>query len=565
MISKQQLYANWSYGLQLLVTAGLVFLANRIGYLFTSETETAALIWPQSGVSLAAVLLLGYRIWPAIGLGALCAYLSESTPIGFTISATIGNTLEPLVGAFLLHRVMGFRIQIERSRDVLNLVLCGAILSPMVSSTLGVTALCATGMQPWAQYISSWVTWWLGDAFGIIVVTPLLIKWFRRPLPSLRGRNAAEVVLLAVLLGFANILAFGDLDILRGLDYSLAFLVVPLLLWAALRFGMHGATLGSALTALFAVIRTAQGVGPFTYQTQIADMAMVWVYLIVITLTTMVLGATVVDREKAFQSLDSGIKSASRIQLGMLPDSDKLERIERESGLQIAYQYDPSQRVGGDVFGVELVSKNEVCIFFADVSGHGLEASMAAVGLHTFIQTTLFSTTAPHSVAYAVNKYCCEEFPEEKYATFVYLQFQPFQQTIKVVVAGHPPLMLQKADGSIQQIESILPPMGLFSDAVDEFSPATVELGLTDKLVVYSDGVIEEKNPAGEMFAEKNLERVLQSIAGAETKDIPLKIIGAVYNWRATESLSQDDITVVALGMAGWLYEDLGHRTREIS
>src|SRR5262249_10251608 len=141
--------------------------------------KQVSIVWPASGLALAAVLIFGYRVWPGIAAGALGAYLSQNQPLPVAAAIATGNTLEPLVGAWLLWRVIRIDISLERLRDVLGLMVMGGALATMIAATIGATAVCADGGVPWSRFEAVWFTWWVGDGQAILLVAPFVLTWSR--------------------------------------------------------------------------------------------------------------------------------------------------------------------------------------------------------------------------------------------------------------------------------------------------------------------------------------------------------------------------------------------------
>src|SRR5262245_33018418 len=161
--------------------AALYFGMAKLGLSMASAVaQQVTPVWPPSGVSLAALLLLGWRIWPGITLGALAANLTADEPFGTACGIAAGNTLEAVVGAWLL-RTAGFDRSLERLKDVLALAVLAAGASTMVSATIGVANLCLGGVHPWSLFGPLWWLWWLGDATGILIITPAILAWSTPP------------------------------------------------------------------------------------------------------------------------------------------------------------------------------------------------------------------------------------------------------------------------------------------------------------------------------------------------------------------------------------------------
>src|SRR5262245_37849541 len=130
-------------------TAAVYIACAKLGLKLAFVAEQVTVVWPATGFALAACLLLGYRAWPAIAIGAFIANVTTSTPVVTSIGIAAGNTLEALAGAWLLNRFVGLRPSLERFRDFFGLIFFGAIVSTTVSATIGTLSLCLTGLQPW--------------------------------------------------------------------------------------------------------------------------------------------------------------------------------------------------------------------------------------------------------------------------------------------------------------------------------------------------------------------------------------------------------------------------------
>ena len=231
-------------------------VAGRLGLELAYETSSVTAIWAPTGIALAAILLGGSRLWPGVALGALLTNVDTGVPAGTVLGITCGNTLEALCGAYLLRRVAGFRPSLRRVRDVLWLVVLGAVVSTTVSATIGVASLLIGDAVTWGDAASTWRTWWLGDMGGDLIVAPaLLVALTQWPLRQAPGRGARGVVLGLALAG-VSVLVFSQ-------GTNLAYAVFPFLIWAALRFWQPGAAAASLIVAVVAVAFTANGKGPF--------------------------------------------------------------------------------------------------------------------------------------------------------------------------------------------------------------------------------------------------------------------------------------------------------------
>src|SRR5205807_2088571 len=162
----------------------------------------------------------GYRMWPAIALGAFLANITTAGPLGSVLGIATGNTLEALVGVYLLRRVAEFRPSLERVRDVAALVVYAGMASTAIAATIGVTSLWGAGLVEHGQALSTWRVWWLGDLGGDVVVAPALLIFALRPQLERRPWMWAEAAGLAVLVVAGTAVAFAT-------TVSAAFIVIP--------------------------------------------------------------------------------------------------------------------------------------------------------------------------------------------------------------------------------------------------------------------------------------------------------------------------------------------------
>jgi PAS domain S-box-containing protein len=292
----------------LLALSTLYVITARLGLtLALPPGDKATAVWPPSGIALAALLLLGYRLWPGIWLGAFLANFwdfftpdndfSLTTHLLASGGIAVGSTLQPLLGAYLLRRCLGQQSPLEGAGSVFWFLGVG-LLMYLVAATVGVTTLYLAGFTSLAVYPLNCWTWWLGDVLGVLMVTPLALAWWRKgPERAWGSRRIAEAgVLLGVLL-MVEWWVFGGWE-LWGIDSRfLVYLTVPPLVWAAFRFGARGATLGLLLVTGIAVWGTAQGHGPFAGET-LNESLLLQTFMGVLTVMTLILVGVLTERQR---------------------------------------------------------------------------------------------------------------------------------------------------------------------------------------------------------------------------------------------------------------------------
>ena len=277
----------------------LVYVAAaKAGLALAYENSSVTAIWAPTGIALAALVLGGPRLWPGVALGALLANAWTGIPAITLLGITAGNTLEALAGVHLL-RAARFRPSLGRVRDVIALVVLAAGLSTLVSATIGVVSLRLGGVLPADAAGLAWRTWWLGDMGGDLLVAPLLLLLL--PLRHAPLRMPAPLRLLeAVVLGATTVAM--ALLVFTG-TAPVAYLVLPFLIWAALRFRQAGAAVVSFAVAAIAVAGTASGVGPFADGSPDVDLLLSQTFIGVGASIGLVLAAVTAERRRAQAAL----------------------------------------------------------------------------------------------------------------------------------------------------------------------------------------------------------------------------------------------------------------------
>ncbi len=279
-------------GMPNLVLAAVYFAAAQLGLAMAFEATQVTVIWPPTGIALAAILLWGYRMWPGIALGALLANLMLGEPVATAMGIAFGNTLEAVAGAWLLHRV-GFDTRLSRLRDVLNLVFFSAIVSTVISATIGVTSLCLGNVQPWESFAALWQIWWVGDAVGAVIVAPLLLVWSSKQY-ALNPRHKAEAAaLLTGLLTVCTALFTTQIN-----SAAFTYIVFPFVFWAALRFGQRGVATVIVLACATAVWATLHGFGPFTSMSVEKNLMVLQLFMGVLSVTGLLLAAAIAQSKE---------------------------------------------------------------------------------------------------------------------------------------------------------------------------------------------------------------------------------------------------------------------------
>jgi PAS domain S-box-containing protein len=281
--------------------AAVYVVAAKIGFRAAFVAEQVSPVWPPSGLALWALLRFGISVAPAIWVGAFVANVTTHVPVLAAGGIAVGNTLEALMGAWLLRRLAGVDRSLDRLHQAVILVAAAAMLSTMAGATIGVAMLCAAALQPWSQFAPLWWTWWLGDATGDLLVAPLLLTWTMWTGVRNKAAPKAELAaLLAVAIG-VSLSAFTLRPAFPPGHRPLEYTVFPVVMWAALRFAHPGAALASMTVSSIAVWGTLHGTGPFGAGTGSPNerIILLQIYNAVLATSGLVFGAAIADRNHA--------------------------------------------------------------------------------------------------------------------------------------------------------------------------------------------------------------------------------------------------------------------------
>lgn len=512
--------------------AGAYYGAAKLGLSFAFETPTVTAIWPPTGLALAALVLGGYRFWPGVALGAFLANSWTGIPLVATIGITCGNTLEALVGAYLLRRVASFRPTLERVRDVLALVILAATVSTLISATIGVASLVVTDEVAASSFASVWRVWWLGDMGGDLLVAPVLLvaaTWW--PFRRAPGR-ALEAIALAVATVGVSALVFSR-------DTNLAYVVFPLLIWAALRFWQPGAAAASLVVAAIAVAFTRNDSGPFMADNPDDSLLLAQTFVGVCGVSAMLLAAVTTQRRLADDALGH---IARTLQSSLLPTA-----LPTIPGVETAARFRPAlggAQVGGDFYDLFETDGGSWGIVVGDVCGKGAEAAaVTALARHTLRAVAIHERSPSQSLA-LLNEALLRRGPAAEFCTAAYARLDRDGTAARLTMSsgGHPLPLLLRADGTVESVGRPGFLLGLESDP--ELTDHTLDLDPGDTLLLYTDGLTDAYAPDRTLDAD-DLAIVLASCAGRSASEIADRIQRAALHDDTRQP--RDDVALVVV------------------
>lgn len=534
----------------LLVGVGY-YLGARLGLSLALVGDNVSPLWAPTGIALAAFILLGRSMWPAIALAALAVNYPVSSGVLPALATAAGNTIAPLVAVLLLERV-GFRRQLDRQRDALAIVFIGALGSMLISATVGAAALVLSAKLPAEQFPTAWAVWWTGDAMGVLVVAPFLLSLplFKElePWPARTWLEAAAILMVVT-----------AATVWSATSYLHIFFV-PLLVvgWAAWRLQLRGAAPAALMASLIMTLSAARGLAPFGGKSLIEQVIMLNGFNAAIALTSFFLAALVSDRLRVASDLEAAradledrvaertaelsaanarliqeIRERSEAQ-EQLTQEEARSRREHEiaetlqrsllpdhlpevPGVALAARYVPPTSdvlVGGDWYDVIQLHDGLVGLAIGDVAGHGLPAAATMTQLRMGVRAYALQDPSPTSVMSGVHR-LIEQLPVQEMVTLLYLLYDPDSGRLRFTNAGHPPALVFGGGRSTYLTDGLAPPLGVTTEPT--FVEACRELEPGETLLLYTDGLVERRGAS----IREGLDRLAERVLAHPAADLP--------------------------------------------
>src|SRR5215210_5807493 len=280
------------YAISVATVAIVYYGVGRIGLELAYLDGAVAAMWPPAGLGLAVLFLFGVRLWPGVVIGDLV--LGDfSTPLGPVLGQTVGNTVAVVAAALLLRHLTGGRGRLDRVADVLAFVGC-AVVAAVVSAAFGPTSLRLGDVIAADDLGRVFRTWALSDASGVLVVAPVVLTWATTGLRGVRRRDVVEGAIALVVL-----VVLAELPPQRDVPY----IVFPVLLWTALRFGPRGAATAIFVVCSITVWNTAHDDGPFVRESITDSLLTTQLFIAISALTSLILAAVTAERLRAGRAL----------------------------------------------------------------------------------------------------------------------------------------------------------------------------------------------------------------------------------------------------------------------
>lgn len=274
------------------------FVAAKIGLELAYSSKQITLVWPPAGIALAAVLLRGYAMWPGIFLGAFAINFLTSGIFLSSLGIATGNTSAALIGAFLLRKIKGFDRSFVKVSDYLWFILLGAAISTLASAFTGVSSLALShsiSIASPGDFFSFFGLWWFGDAMGVIIFTPVLLVW-PHILEIKKNKRFPELAALVFFCILASLFVF------TPTTHYFIVILLPLTLWATVRFHQSGVTFMTLFLLAVSINGTTGGFGLFSHiGSPEENLLFAQAFLGIISIVSMVVALSVFERKKSVE------------------------------------------------------------------------------------------------------------------------------------------------------------------------------------------------------------------------------------------------------------------------
>jgi PAS domain S-box-containing protein len=299
---RSRLQARGAYAIELCALGLIYFALAKIGLTLASINPSTSPVWPPTGLAIAVLLLRGYRVWPAILIAAFAANAITAGTIATSLAIGIGNTVEGLLAAFLVNRWSAGRATFDSPAGVARFALI-CFLPTALCATVGVTSLALAGFAEWSSFGSLWLTWWLGDLAGALLVTPVIVLWSSADIRATSRQKLLESVVIVCVACLIGLIAFSPIFEPMERRAPLGFLAVLPLLWSALRRGPRDTATAALILSAFAVWGTIAGSGPFGRDTLNESFLLLLMFMIGVTVPSLALSADVTMRRRSEDEL----------------------------------------------------------------------------------------------------------------------------------------------------------------------------------------------------------------------------------------------------------------------
>ncbi len=498
------------WGAEVVVVAVLYWMAAVVGLQFAIPPGNASAVWPPSGIALAALLLRSRAIFPGVWIGAFVANSQTDVSLLTAAAFATGNTVASLVAATLCTIAVDTKNFLRSPQQALLWLVIAAVSSGL-AATCGASSLSLAGHITADRFVANWLTWWMGDLTGMMIVAPFLVSLEEWRVSALRPQRLAELIAASMLLLLISLSLFAGW-LPAGTAEGLLYLPMIILVWLLLRFGLELVLAGNLLIGAVAVWGTSKNLGAFATESVTQSLLDLQVFLNVYAVTGLALSALLAsgrDHELRHLALVSKMKLAHEIQKRLLPAASL-----RGEKYCCAGVCQPADSVSGDFFDFAAQPDGSVVMTIADVSGHGFGPALLMAETRAYARALLLRHTRLEDVLCELNDFLCSGADSACFVSLAICRFDPRSRELEFIGAGHEGTLV-RADGSFQQLHASTPPLGI--QKLPTMMPTRVALGQGALLFLCTDGFHEALSSDKELLG---MDRIVQALIANRTADI---------------------------------------------
>ncbi len=560
------------------------------------QSLLGAPIFPSAGLAVGALLARGRSRWVGVCLGAILnSFFVVKAPLFFAIIAGIVPTIGAVISTTLILRLNNTNYFLGYVKHFVAFILAITFGGTLIQALLGTLNVMLAGFVSPDIYWNVVWSWWVGDAIGVLVFSPLILVWWNRAISQIDISNRFSYQEL-----FFTVISLGIVSYLALLESKpIEYLLLPPLLWSAFRLGVKTTTSLVTIIAMVSAISTAYKVGTFYKISQDTNsLLLLQLFMGVISITAIAVLALVTENNRtakklqeqvvlkdgAYTQLDqvnknledmieertselleanreinslnhqltvendrmsSELAVTRRLQQMILPRAKELNNIKE---LDIAGFMEPADEVGGDYYDV-LQQNGRIKIGIGDVTGHGLESGVIMIMVQTAIRALLINgETDPVKFLSTVNQTIYKNIQRMNSDKNLSLILMDYHNHVLNLSGQHESVILIRADGGIEIIDTdaLGFPIGL-TDEISEFIfELNINLNLEDLVVLYTDGITEAENASKEIYGIGRLIQVISKSHQKSVNQIRELVIADVREFIGSSKV-YDDITLVVL------------------
>jgi len=323
---KIKYYLLESIDVRIILVAVIYFLSAYFGLLLAFRDPITSPVWPPVGIGLALILFLGVKTWPGITIGSLIAYMLvfwlngieiNSGTIQASIIISIGNTVEILLGRYLLYRFIKDKDPFKNTHNTFVFLIIALIMC-LIGSSFGTYSFLLNGIVTKQEFISKWFFWWIPNVTSVLLFTPFILSWKRKFNLQITRRTIIESLIFLFCMALFIVILRNE-ALAPTIEKSYPFLIIPFLLWLSFRFNLQTTLTGILIASLSAIYITINGQGPFVLDSNENSILILQIFISVISITSIILSSTVYERldaqltiQKFNETLETKIDARTR-------------------------------------------------------------------------------------------------------------------------------------------------------------------------------------------------------------------------------------------------------------